>query len=130
MRFRPDAEYYGVDGDPLLLTAMQRLVPGGSVHVVRADLRQAAWAKPYESAFDAVLSLTALHWLTAEDLLKLYALVHSLLKPGGTFVVGDPYLPDNQEDRQRLSAFQNARIALETGQTWADFWKTFYQQHR
>ena len=61
----PEAQYYGVDGDPLMLAAMQRLLPKKNVHPLRIDLRSVGWALDYQGIFDAVLSLTALHWLSS-----------------------------------------------------------------
>jgi SAM-dependent methyltransferase len=126
---RANAEYFGVDGDPLMLAAMQHLVPGSNVHPLQIDLRKTGWVLQYQAQFDAVISLTALHWLSQNHLKQLYRAIYSVLKPGGHLVIGDPYLPFEPTEKDQLKAFQDERIALEKGITWDDFWKAFFERY-
>lgn len=88
----PAATVIGVDADPVLL-ALARSAYGDRVglRVVDADLRNPGWPHRLELAepVDAVVSTTALHWLSAEELPGLYAAVFGLLKPGGLLLNGD-----------------------------------------
>ena len=47
------------------------------------DLRQPSWIEAVESPVDAVVSATALHWLTPEQLAGLYRQIAQVLRPGG-----------------------------------------------
>ena len=125
----PEAQYYGVDGDPLMLSAMQHLLPGSNAHPLQFDLRTVGWELHYRGQFDAVISLTALHWLSKDHLKQLYKAMHTVLKPGGRLVVGDPYLPVEPSDKARLKAFQDVRVAKEKGSTWDEFWTTFFSKY-
>jgi SAM-dependent methyltransferase len=50
----------------------------------------AAWTTELgEAQFDAVLSTTALHWLAAEPLVRLYRQLGQLVRPGGVVLNGD-----------------------------------------
>ena len=129
LRLLPEAQYYGVDGDPLMLSAMKHLLPGSNVHPLHGDLRTFGWELPYGCQFDAVISLTALHWLSEDHLRQLYKAMYAVLKPGGRLVVGDPYLPIDPSDQAILKAFQDERIALEKGFTWNEFWTAFFDSY-
>jgi len=52
-------------------------------------LAATAMLPPTAEPVDAVVSTTALHWLSAEELPGLYAAVFGLLKPGGLLLNGD-----------------------------------------
>jgi SAM-dependent methyltransferase len=126
---RPTIEYYGADGDPLLLAAMQHLLPSSHVHPLLVDLRSHGWLLRYQNTFDAVVSLTALHWLTTQQLEQLYKAMHHVLKPGGRLVIGDPYLPESPSDRKKLLDLQEQYRSVETGMTWDEFWDAFYDTY-
>src|ERR1044071_5401787 len=66
----PEAEIYGIDFDPVLLPlAQQRLRPyGGRARIILADLRSEGWRAQLPASVDAVISATALHWLTQVQL--------------------------------------------------------------
>jgi SAM-dependent methyltransferase len=108
---------------------MQHLVPGNEVHPLHVDLRATGWMQPYQGQFDAVVSLTALHWLSPEHLQQLYRGILGVLKPGGRLVVGDPYLPADPVERAQLKAFQDERMASEPGATWSEFWAGFFTRY-
>jgi SAM-dependent methyltransferase len=86
----PDAAVIGIDADPLLL-GLADAAYGGSVRFVPADLRIPGWtdALTRDGPFDAAVSTTALHWLTAEELGAVYRDVAALLRPEGVLVNGD-----------------------------------------
>jgi trans-aconitate methyltransferase len=125
----PDAQYYGADGDPLMLAAMQRLLAGRSVHPLRVDLRSTGWVLDHQSRFDCVMSLTALHWLSKDHLHAFNRALWSVLKPGGRLLVGDPYFPSIESARPALKAFQAERSALEKGPTWEEFWTALFNRY-
>jgi SAM-dependent methyltransferase len=76
---------------------------------------------------DAVLSTTALHWLPADSLVRVYRQLGQLVRPGGVFLNGDelPFAPhlasfrraaDAVRDRQQAQAFE--RDAVENWDQW------------
>lgn len=90
----PGAEVVGVDVDPLLLglaAAAYGHRPG--LRFVDADLRRAGWTEALHLTrpVDAVVSTTALHWLSEDELAATYRAVAGLLRPGGVFVDGDHF---------------------------------------
>lgn len=131
LRRFPEAEVVSIDLDPLLLEL-------GRLHQSEAerqptwlhgDLRDPAWADllPHPS-YDAVVSTTALHWLTGAELSALYAQVRGLLVPGGVFLNGD-YLPASQPHGSIARAVRDIgvdreRAAVATGaQDWDTWWE-------
>ena len=126
---KPLAQYYGVDGDPLMLAAMQHLVQGEHVHTMQLDLRETDWRGKLVARFDSVISLTALHWLSVEHQRETYLAAFDILKPGGTFIVGDPYQPEDMEERKKLEKLHEERASTQDGQTWAEFWEAFFGKY-
>jgi trans-aconitate methyltransferase len=127
----PAARCIAVDKDPALL-AMGEAVhgdAGGRLRWVDADLLEAGWTAALGvEQVDAVLSTTALHWLTADQLAKVYRRLGTLVRPGGVFLNGDnirfgPQLP---RFRQVSDAVKNARREAAQRQpgveTWEDWW--------
>jgi SAM-dependent methyltransferase len=129
MREKPMAQYYGLDGDPLMLAAMQHLVQGEHVHALREDLRETEWSRPLLGRFDSVISLTALHWLSVEHQRQIYLAAFEVLKPGGTFIVGDPYQPEDIEEWKKLETLHEERASRQNGQTWGEFWESFFNRY-
>ncbi len=126
---KPSAQYYGVDGDPLMLAAMRHLVHGKHVHAVQLDLRKTGWSRKLVGQFDSVVSLTALHWLSLEHQKQTYLAAFDVLKPGGTFIVGDPYQPKNLEERKKLETLHEERASTQYGETWEEFWEGFFDTY-
>ena len=91
----PDAEVVAIDIDPFLLRLGELSQAPNPVQPtwVRGDLRERGWQDllPHDE-FDAVLSTTALHWLSGAELNHLYRDVHGLLRTGGLLLNGD-HLP-------------------------------------
>ena len=127
---KPLARYYGMDGDPLMLAAMRRLLDGRRVHSLQFDLRKTEWRNEYTGHFDSVVSLTALHWLSQPHLKATYLAAFEVLKPGGTFMVGDPYLPEDPQEQKKLEALHNECAASLKGPTWSDYWKSFLGKYQ
>ena len=76
--------------DPVLLAIGQGTM-GDRLHWIETDLNQENWldSLPGETQVDAVLSTTALHWLSIDCLVKLYQQLGQLVRPGGIFLNGD-----------------------------------------
>lgn len=88
----PAATVTAVDHDPMLLCIAERaLTPyGNRFRVVDADLASPLWTSSVVPArFDAVLSSTALHWLSPAELLAVYRDAAALLPPGGLLLNAD-----------------------------------------
>lgn len=104
LRRFPSARCVAVDYDPVALRVGEGALGslGGRLQWVDAKLGRKGWVDrlPYRR-FDAALSTTALHWLTARALGQLYRDLHRLLRPGGVFLNGD-HLPWGSEN-PRLS---------------------------
>ena len=88
----PSAVSTGVDLDPALLTIARGTFDGDPrVTFVTADLKDPRWAERLpHTAYDAVLTATALHWLPSEQLRVLYGQIAGLVRPGGVFLNADP----------------------------------------
>lgn len=128
LKQRPTTHYVGADSDPLMLAAMRHLVCGANVQALLIDLRKADWTRGL-GPFNSVVSLTALHWLSQAHQRDLYSDVFGILKDGGSFVVGDPYRPEDPNERESLRQLQERRIQKEHGQTWDEYWNTFYSNY-
>jgi SAM-dependent methyltransferase len=123
------ARYFGSDGDPLMLCALHNLLPESRKFSLEIDLRTTNWVTEFANQFDAVTSLTALHWRSRSNPQQLYRSVCAVLKPGGTLVVGDPYDPDDPLERERLRAYQAHKASLQSGSSWSEFWDAFFSKH-
>ncbi|MGD0701500.1 MAG: class I SAM-dependent methyltransferase [Trebonia sp.] len=95
----PEATVVGVDADPVTLAlgrAAYDDLPG--LRFIGLDLREPGWAAqlglPDGRQVDAVVSTTALHWLSATELRELYATLAEVLRPGGVFLDGDHFRED------------------------------------
>lgn len=87
----PGARVVAVDADPVLLTIAGHTVgQDDRVTLHTGDLRQPGWAADLvEGPVDAVVSATALHWLTEARTAALYAELAGLLRTGGLFADAD-----------------------------------------
>lgn len=103
----PRARCVAVDLDPVLL-AMGQAVLGdaaGRLRWIDADLTDPAWVTRLgETAFDAVLSTTALHWLPVEPLVRLYRDLGRLVREDGVVLNGDNLAFAPHQERLRLLA--------------------------
>lgn len=88
----PGSEVVALDKDPVLVRiARDALAHDPRVHVVEADLDTPAWldAVISDHPFDAIVSSTALHWLSPDVLARVYVETTSILRPGGILLNGD-----------------------------------------
>ena len=103
----------------------------GRLRWIDADLAAQGWVESVgESSVDAVLSTTALHWLSAPHLVALYRQLGALVRPGGVFLNGDnmdfgPDLPTiqrlAQDARDRDWSDESfAARGIETSEQWWD----------
>jgi SAM-dependent methyltransferase len=88
----PHADIVGVDMDPLLLE-LARTRHGNAARYVDAVIGEEGWtdALDMRCAADAIISTTALHYLSREALKRTYAQLAQLLRPGGAFINGDHF---------------------------------------
>lgn len=87
----PGCEVVGVDRDPLLLRIAKETNPAPErMHLVDANLMEPGWSKalPFDQ-FDALVSATALHWLTPGGLANVYTEAASVMGPGGLLMNAD-----------------------------------------
>lgn len=129
LRRFPGATSTGVDLDPALLTiARGHFAADSRARFVTADLRDPGWAGslPHRE-YDAVLTATALHWLSSDELRLLYRQIATVVRDGGVFLNAD-HMPDettprlNAADREYRHARQ-ARARAEGVLDWADWWQ-------
>jgi SAM-dependent methyltransferase len=100
--------------------------------VVSADLATPDWVAALDEpagSFDAVLTATALHWLTADRVASTYAEAGRLLRAGGVLInadhMADPDLP-TLAPKLEAHALQRSRRrqALDGAEDWAQWWVT------
>ena len=127
----PRAHVTGVDFDPVLL-GLARAVHAGDPRRawVETDLRRPAWWREgsLSPGFDAVVSTTALHWLSGAELTRVYREVAGLLRPGGVFVNGDHVAPALDEPRLARVAKVRRDLAQRDADargsaTWEGWWE-------
>ena len=128
----PHAQVVGVDLDPTLLPlASWRCAGyGDRVRFVEADLRLSTWPDALPGSCQAAVSVTALHWLSQEQLGRLYGQLAKVLTPGGVFLNADHVgssCPDIQQAwegrRQQMTA-----SACAQGEDWASFWAAYLKE--
>ena len=124
----PFASVVAIDADPLLL-ALARSAYGDrdGLRIVARDLRDPRWSEdlPIERPVDAVVSTTALHWLTRDELAQVYGAVATLLRPGGVLVDGDHFsVPEPGLDRltRVVREHRAERVGLAAAEDWEQWW--------
>ncbi|MDR7277429.1 class I SAM-dependent methyltransferase [Catenuloplanes atrovinosus] len=89
----PKARVVAVDHDPILLTvargALAERHGTDRITIADADLAAPGWERALPTGIDAVLSSTALHWLSPTELSAVYATAATLLRPGGVLLNAD-----------------------------------------
>jgi SAM-dependent methyltransferase len=128
----PSAGVVAVDADPLLLEIGKRTLgdADGRLTWLRLDLREPSWAEQVSAfgPFDAVLSSTALHWLPAGDLVRVYRRLADLVRPGGLFLNAEHLLVGptggrlaelTEQLRQTLTQRE-----VRPGETWDAWWQS------
>jgi SAM-dependent methyltransferase len=129
----PNAHAIAVDIDPVLLELGRSTLghAGGRLRWVEVDLSQEEWLDGLgEPRVDAVLSTTALHWLPAEHVVRLYRQLFELVRPGGVVMNGEymDYPPSMEVLRhvtQTLRARRTERAQTSGGaEDWAGWWES------
>ncbi|MFC9925847.1 class I SAM-dependent methyltransferase [Streptomyces sp. NPDC127190] len=92
----PDADIVAVDRDPLLLE-LARTHHADAARYVDTVIGAPGWidALALDRPLDAVVSSTALHYLSPGTLARVYRELAALLRPGGVLVNGDHLPPDD-----------------------------------
>jgi trans-aconitate methyltransferase len=132
LRRFPSAEFIAQDLDPFLM-AIGRGTLGdaqGRLSWVRADLREKDWGDTVQphAPFDVVITSTALHWLSASDILRIYADLASLMQPGSVYLNADRLPAGALAGRfgRSLEAIRQREVGqaqlLEPAESWDQFW--------
>ena len=131
----PEATVLAVDADPVTLS-LGRAAHAGlrGLRFLDVDLRAPGWQaelgiEPGREV-DAVVSTTALHWLTAAELSELYRVLAGLLRPGGLFLDGDHLKLDEAQspvlarlDRALEEAEGRRRFPEGHAEDWRQWWQ-------
>jgi len=127
----PEARCVAVDLDPVLLALGEEALGTyeGRLRWVEADLRREDWSDRIgDVTFDAVLSTTALHWLSDAQLTRVYTQLGRLVRPGGVVLNGDRMrfgerLPTIQRVAETVAAGATAEaFARPGGEDWQAWW--------
>jgi len=127
----PQARVVAVDYDPVTRRLGEVALARYARRItwVDADLRSPDWTRAIPAGrYDAVLSSTALHWLRAPELARLYRDLARILRPGGLFLNADSIAFDPRSRRLRaagrkvLAAVQAQRIRRGRGEGWTNWW--------
>jgi ubiquinone/menaquinone biosynthesis C-methylase UbiE len=127
----PECEIVGVDIDASMLALAEARLAcfGPRARLVKADLRGEDWLDDVGGRFDAAVSATALHWLSAAHLASLYRRLPGVLSPGGVFLNADHVGSDCPAVQESWQAHREiARRAEPVGQqsdTWPEFWQAY-----
>jgi trans-aconitate methyltransferase len=126
------AQFIAQDIDPFLMSIGRGTLgdADGRLTWVPADLREASWIdriKPY-APFDVVITSTALHWLNASDILRIYADLAGVMNPGSVYLDADR-LPvaapagrfGHATETIRKREVGQAQL-LAPAETWEEFW--------
>jgi len=134
----PEATIVGIDSDPVTL-ALGRAAYAEltGLHFIDLDLRMRGWAAQLDLApgrqADAVVSTTALHWLTTTELHGLYMTLADVLRPGGLFLDGDHLRQDEAsnpvlarldrvlEEREDQRRFPDGHA--DRAEDWGEWWQ-------
>ncbi|MCI4335693.1 MAG: class I SAM-dependent methyltransferase [Thermoplasmata archaeon] len=131
----PRGRSVAVDFDPVLLELGRRTLKrfGERIRWVEADLRDATWTNRLTSRrFDAVLSTTALHWLTPAELTRTYRQLRTLLRRGGVVMNGDSMAFERRmlAFRQLARDVNHTRTRAARIETNAEDWDTWWRRLR
>jgi SAM-dependent methyltransferase len=87
----PDIQVTGIDVDPTLLPLAQLRTAHFEerVQFFQRDLRDPGWFDELPDSVDAIVSATALHWLSNLQLKHVYEQIPGILRPGGIFLNAD-----------------------------------------
>lgn len=126
----PRASVVAIDADPLLLGLAELAYRRPGFRTVEYDLRTDGWVQALglARAPDAIVSTTALHWLTLPELGSVYARCGELLAAGGVFVNGDhlsdaPNWPRLAAAARAVQAAHDDRLGRGGADHWGQWWQ-------
>lgn len=124
------AEVFGIDFDPtLLLLAEKRLAEfGDRVHLIQTDLRDESWLKLVPHPMEAAVSATTLHWLSPEQIGRLYDKVAEILRPGAVFLNADHVRSDFESIQKAWQQHREQMLRQEadrSAEDWEGFWDAY-----
>ncbi|MCJ8299683.1 MAG: class I SAM-dependent methyltransferase [Pseudomonadales bacterium] len=133
----PQSQTIAADYDPVLLKLGKETLGDaqGRLHWLKVDLNDPQWTVQIRevlksvgrNSLDAVLSSTALHWLTTPRLIDVYREISQLLRPGGLLLNADhmafnPSLPTflglAQQDKDQRKKLPSTQQVSEDFQQW------------
>jgi len=122
----PSARAIALDVDPVLLTiAAATFEDDERVRLARADLHDPAWtAAVPEAPVDAVVTATALHWLSEATVARLYCDLATMIRPGGVLAHAEQMpldAPRLASDFATLDATRQPGAATRR-QAWDAWW--------
>lgn len=127
----PGARGVAIDLDPVLL-AVGKAALGtmdGRLRWVEGDLSSEDWTDLVgDEAFDAVLSTTAVRWLTPPELARVYRQIAAVVRPGGIVLIADnmPFDRPKRVLRRLVSTLEQERqqraFAGEGVHDWERWW--------
>lgn len=128
----PAADLTGVDLDPFLLELARQAHPDSATYV-QANYCEEGWLE--EASFDAITSVSAIHYLTPSQLQPLLATLASHLRPGGVLVIADTLRLDPHQRPQldRLAVDLRQHLwdggqATPNTETWTDWWQSVHTE--
>jgi trans-aconitate methyltransferase len=137
----PQAQSSALDTDPVLLAIGEGALGdvGGRLTWMKDDLTDPAWIDRLTErlagrALNAVVSSTALHWLSGADLARVYRQLGTLMPPGSVLMNADnmafgPHQPTIQhlaaafKKREQEHAFSAPSV-----EDWETWWKAIEQE--
>ena len=136
LRRFPQARCVAVDFDPVVLRIGREALGtvDGRLAWHEADLRSTTWGRGLPARpFDVAVSTTALHWLDARALRRLYRTLAPRLRRGAIFLNGDhlpwgPEAPTLARLAERVRRLRTGGAARSAGwRAWEAWWKAAEQ---
>ncbi|GAB3051929.1 class I SAM-dependent methyltransferase [Sediminivirga luteola] len=128
----PSARVIAIDHDPSLLRlAEHNLAEFGSRAVIAdADLTDPSWMRAVDADPDAIVSSTALHWLTTGQLMGLLEQLAQVLPAGRLFLNLDHYsqlAPGSLPEAAAIADATRRRAAADAAGVpdWESWWEAF-----
>lgn len=128
MEHFPTSRYTGVDIDAALLQLAKSVASAypDRFTVLQRDLALDTWATGFAvGEFDVVASSTALHWLSDEEIERVFSQVFHLLRPGGLFLNADNLAYTSgywQEVSESIEREQQEAATARGGEDWQAWW--------
>jgi SAM-dependent methyltransferase len=142
----PRARVIALDYNPILLQLGRQTVDAepDQLQWLKTNLQAPAWVEPLRMALeqvgqaqvDAVLTTTAMHWLAADVLTRVYEQLGALVREGGVYLDGDhlaysPHLPAFRRLTQQVKAREQAEAFAQPGsENYAQWWAALVSELR